>query len=227
MRVRGRQVTVNTPSYSKEVLPGFVVFEGLDGAGSSTQAALLQRGLEAQGRRVALQGEPTPGPIGTLIRQIMRGRLTSCGDRGGTERQLAYLFAADRHDHLYNATDGVLHLLGAGFLVISTRYFFSSYAYNASTPERFDLVDRLNRDFPLPELVVYLTCPLEVSLARLDQRDLREFYEREEEQRRVREAYEQILAPLGGRVLRFESDGDPERTAGEILAAVGDRLPPP
>lgn len=227
MRVRGRQVTVNTPSYSKEVLPGFIVFEGLDGAGSSTQAGLLQRNLEERGRRVVLQGEPTAGPIGNLIRQVMRGRLLVSADRGETERQLAYLFAADRHDHLYNATDGVLHLLGAGFLVISTRYFFSSHAYNASTPDRFDLVDRLNRDFPLPELVVYLTCPLELSLARLDQRDLKEFYERRDEQTRVREAYEAVLAPLGGRVLRFESDGDPERTAGEILAAVGDRLPPP
>ncbi|MCC5876422.1 MAG: dTMP kinase [Candidatus Sumerlaeia bacterium] len=215
---------MDAPQFSSEILPGFIVFEGLDGAGSSTQAANLHRRLETAGRRSILTSEPTPGPIGTLIKQIMRGRLVSCSTRDETERQLAYLFAADRHDHLYNDIDGVRKLLSDDFLVISTRYHFSSFAYNASNPSAFDLVERLNRDFPLPELVVYLTCPLEVSLARLDKRDVREFYEKEEEQRRVREAYERVLAPLGDRVLRFESTGDPEEVASLIQATVLGRL---
>lgn len=215
---------MKAPQFSQEVLAGFIVFEGLDGAGSSTQAAILKNRLEDAGRRVLLSSEPTPGPVGTLIKQMMRGRLAGCPTREETERQLAYLFAADRHDHLYNRVDGVRGRLDDGYLLISTRYHFSSFAYNASNEKAWDLVERLNRDFPLPELVVYLTCPLEVSLARLDRRDLLEFYEQEEEQRRVRDAYEAVLAPLGDRVLRFESTGDPMEVADAIEASVLSRI---
>jgi dTMP kinase len=214
------------PVYSPVVIPRFVVFEGVDAAGSTTQARLLVEGLCARGHRAVLQSEPTDAPIGRILRDVMRGHIIAADNRADTERQLAYLFAADRHWHLYNPRDGILRLTAAGTIVVSTRYHFSSFAYNARNAEGFDLVQRLNRDFPLPEVVCYMTCPIEVSLARLSQRAELEFYELEDEQRRVREAYRRVFSPIADRVLEFESAGSPEETAAAVIAAVLPRLTP-
>ncbi|MBI1289636.1 dTMP kinase [bacterium] len=209
---------------ARPVLRGFIAIEGLDGAGTSTQSGMLEAGLAAAGLSPVLSMEPTSGPIGTLIKQIMRGRLKSAETREETETQLAYLFAADRFDHLYNEVDGVRASIQRGRVAISTRYFFSSYVYNGRTPEKLDLVDRLNRDFPVPELTIYLHVPLEVSLARLANRDVREFYEQEAELKRVGEAYATLLRTLGDRLLTFESTGDPRELSSRIVKAVLERL---
>jgi dTMP kinase len=209
---------------ARQILKGFIVIEGLDGAGTSTQSVLLEAGLAAAGRPSVLSMEPTPGPVGTLIKQIMRGRLKSTASREETEIQLAYLFAADRFDHLYNEVDGVRASIERGRLAISTRYFFSSYVYNGRTQEKLGLVDRLNKDFPVPELTIYLRVPLDVSLARLANRDVREFYEQEAELLRVSEGYDRLLESLGDRLLVFESIGDPKELSHRIVAAVLERL---
>lgn len=208
----------------RAVMEKFVVVEGLDGAGTTTQSALLESGLNARGIPAVLSMEPTAGPIGVLIKQIMRGRLRSTATREETESQLAYLFAADRFDHLYNDVDGVRASIERGRVAISTRYFFSSYVYNGRTPEKLDLVDRLNRDFPIPAVTVFLRVPLEVSLERLAHRDVREFYEQEAELRRVSEAYERIVEALGDRALVFESLGDAREVSSRIVEAVAARL---
>lgn len=210
--------------YSAETLKNFIAVEGLDGAGTSTQSQLLEKSLSRAGRKAALSMEPTAGPIGCLIKQIMRGRLKSAATREKTEKQLAHLFAADRFDHLYNETDGILSQIEKGYTAISTRYFFSSYAYNARTEEDLQFIQRLNGDFPLPEVVVYLTVPLATALERLERRDVREFYEQEEELLRVKKNYDRIFEPIRSRVVEFESTGNVEELAGRIAEAVMERL---
>lgn len=215
---------VMKPSYSEFIMPRFIAVEGLDGAGTSTQSHQLAANLEAKGWCVHVHAEPTAGPAGLVIRDILSGKLTRCEDRGRTDQLLAHLFAADRFDHLYNDKDGVAKLTGDGAVVMTTRYFFSSYAYNARTQEDFDLVDRLNRHFPLPELVIFLHVPVEVSLERLAQRAAREHYENEAELRRVAANFERILEPLGDRVLRFDCTQSVEETASEISGKVLQRI---
>jgi len=211
---------LRAPRYSPETLPGFIVVEGLDGAGTSTQSELLRKRLRREGYNAELSAEPTNGPVGTLVRQIMRGRLNISADRLVTERQLAYLFAADRHDHLYNDVDGIAGLSARGIVAISTRYFFSSYAYNGRTMQAFDLVERLNADFPLPQAVVYLRVPVEVSLARLNKRDVREFYEHEDELRRVDAAFGSLFGAIRDRVVEVESVGDATEVSDRIAEGV-------
>ena len=106
---------------------------------------------------------------------------------------MAYLFAADRHDHLYNDIDGVFKLIASGFQVIVPRYYFSSLAYNSSTPEQFDFVSKLNEKFPNPDLLIYLDVPIKTSLDRLQERSLKEVYENEAKLTQVKEKYQQIL----------------------------------
>lgn len=103
----------------------FLVFEGLDGSGKTTQMARLQQRLAGMGVPVDTTCEPTDGPVGGLIRQILEGR------KSIDPRTLAALFAADRTDHLVTPETGVAALVKKGRTVLCDRYYFSSYAYHA------------------------------------------------------------------------------------------------
>jgi dTMP kinase len=103
----------------------FLVFEGLDGSGKTTQMARLQQRLARMGVPVNTTCEPTDGPVGGLIRQILEGR------KSIDPRTLAALFAADRTDHLVTPETGVAALVKKGRTVLCDRYYFSSYAYHA------------------------------------------------------------------------------------------------
>jgi dTMP kinase len=171
----------------------FIVLEGIDGSGTSTQAELLKKYFIAQGEQAIISPEPSAGPIGNLIRDTLKQRIFFTSDRKLFDEQMAYLFAADRHDHLYNEIDGVFKLISQGFYVISTRYYFSSLAYNCHTPEQFEFVSRLNQNFPNPDLVIYLDLPIEVSLERLQERSLREVYETKAKLTQVRANYQRLF----------------------------------
>ena len=56
-----------------------IVMEGIDGAGTTTQAEVLSAELRREGRQVLTTGEPSDGPIGTLIRQALTGKLIPPG----------------------------------------------------------------------------------------------------------------------------------------------------
>ncbi len=208
------------PSYSGGTLPRFVAVEGPDGSGTSTQTRLLAEALRHRGIGCHVSLEPTGGPVGQLIKRILRGEEPGCIGFRETERLLAHLFAADRQYHLYHRDEGLAKLTSEGNVVLSTRYFFSSYAYNARTEEQFELIDRLNRDFPLPEAVVYLSCPVEELLRRLNSRPHLELYEKREELSRVMEAYDRILEPIAGRVVRADSSLPRGEVHEQVLAGV-------
>ena len=119
-----------------------------------------------------------------------------------------YLFAADRHDHLYNDVDGVFKLIKNNNHVISTRYYFSSLAYNCDTPEQFDFIKKLNDRFPNPDLTVYIDLPIEVSLARLQERSVQEIYETKAKLSQVRKQYRQIFKRYRGKALVIDGTED-------------------
>ena len=180
----------------------FIVFEGVDGSGSSTQALLLKDYVLARGCRTVLSPEPSNGPIGNLIRQIMKKRVILTRDSQRFDEQMAYLFAADRHDHLYNDIDGVFKLVNDGYHVITTRYYFSSLAYNCRSRDDWEFISSLNQKFPNPDLVIYIDIPLEVSLQRLSDRSLKEVYENKDKLTQVRQNYQNIFAKYKGLFLQ-------------------------
>lgn len=103
----------------------FIAFEGIDGSGKSTQIRLLSDRLRELGISFYATMEPTDSPIGSLIHQIMTGRMKA------HPKVIAALFVADRLDHLLNEVDGVAHKIEEGTAVIMDRYYFSSYAYQS------------------------------------------------------------------------------------------------
>lgn len=103
----------------------FIAFEGIDGSGKSTQISLLANRLNKEGIYCYTTMEPTNSPIGSLIHQIMTGRVKT------DNRVIAGLFVADRLDHLLNEVDGIVAKINEGTAVITDRYYFSSYAYHS------------------------------------------------------------------------------------------------
>ena len=198
----------------------FIVFEGIDSSGKTTQAELLKNYFIAEKQQAVISPEPSSGIIGNLIRQALKQRIVFSKDRHLFDEQMAYLFAADRHDHLYNDVDGVFKLIRDNYHVISTRYYFSSLAYNGDSVEQFNLVKKLNDRFPNPDLTIYIDLPVEISLARLQQRGLREVYETEVKLTKVRERYRQIFAEYQGQLLKIEGTQEPEQIHQQIVKRI-------
>jgi dTMP kinase len=198
----------------------FLVLEGLDGAGTTTQSRLLARSLRGAGRRVHLTAEPSGGPAGALIRQVLTGRIAGAGRDGFDPRALALLFAADRLDH-YAAEVGPR--LAAGEDVVSDRYTLSSLAYQSVSTGDGPWVEALNAPAPSADLVLFLEVRPEVALRRrLAETSRRELFEVPAFQRKVARAYRRRLEELrrrGQRVLVLDGERPVEEVAAAALAA--------
>ena len=181
------------------VRQGFIVFEGIDGAGTTTQSRLLHERLLSAGCASVLTSEPTTRAVGLVIRRVLAGEIPAAPET------VAYLFAADRSDHL-SAPDGMLAHLAAGELVVCDRYKYSSLAYQTVEADP-DLVADLNSRFPDPRIVFFLDLATDAAEARLSGRPSREIYERLEFQEQVRSRYlsvfEQVPAEVG--VVRLDA----------------------
>lgn len=165
------------------VLKNFIVFEGIDGAGTSTQ---IKRLVNSAPEKYIATAEPTGGATGKFLRKML------AGDFKVDEKTNAYLFAADRCEHIFGK-GGVQELCEAGKIVVSDRYFFSSLAYQ-SVSCGLELPMLLNSPFPLPEYLFFFDINPEVSLARVNARnEKKEIYENLEAQKKIAELYEKVI----------------------------------
>jgi dTMP kinase len=192
----------------------FITIEGLDGSGGTTQVERLRAAFCARepGREVVCTREPSPGPVGKLLRQAL-------ADTNIGEGVLPYLFAADRRDHLDRV---VLPSLARGAVVISDRYALSSLAYQ-SLAMGLDKVLALNADFRVPDLTVMLDLPpahcLERIAARGGERDRFESLARLQEIAAAYDAAVEAVRARGWRVVRVEARGTPEEVAARVAEA--------
>lgn len=184
----------------QEVLDRFIVIEGLDGAGTTTQMKAVAEAFDQAGIHCHATFEPTSSALGNLVRSVLRKDVVT------TPLALAMLFAADREDHLYHPLNGIVEKMGKGTVVISDRYLFSSLAYQ-SVECGYERVSALN-DFPIPRFVIYLDTPVEDCLARIESRSNgRELFEKQEFLAKVRDNYELIFAELPDSVVFLRIDG--------------------
>ena len=199
----------------------FFALEGIDGSGKSTQLPLLARRLEALGRPCVQTREPTGGPMGTLLRQVLTGQV-DCDSR-----VVAPLFVADRLDHLLRKGDGLLALVEGGTDVLCDRYYFSSYAYQ-SVDLPLEWVIGANRpcaDLLRPDATLFLDVAPELALERIARgRDHTELFETRERLTRTREQYFRAFEAEKDRERIFILPGDlpPE----ELSRAIWDRVAP-
>ena len=165
---------------------GFIAFEGIDGSGKSTQSALLIQRLRREGIPCYATMEPTDSPIGSLIRQIMTGRIKT------DNKVIAALFAADRLDHLLNEVDGIAAKIDEGTTVVTDRYYFSSYAYN-SVHMPMEWVIKANEQSSAilrPSVTVFIDVEPDTALERIAKNRFRqELFEKKSMLVKVRENY--------------------------------------
>ncbi len=182
------------------VLEHFIVFEGLDGAGTTTQMQLLAEACDQRSIPCHATFEPTDKPIGRIVRSALRKEIVI------TPLALAMLYAADREDHLHNPVYGLVGDLQAGKLVISDRYLYSSLAYQ-SVETDFETIERLNQ-FPSPEYIFFIDTPVDECLRRIKGRgNAEELFERHEFLEKVKQNYERIFSSLPQEVKLIRIDG--------------------
>jgi dTMP kinase len=194
----------------------FVVLEGLDGAGTTTQASLLAAGLRKAGWRVVLTREPSTGPVGLLLREALGARRQK---RALSDAALALLFAADRLDHLASTVEPGL---ASGAVVISDRYVLSSFAYQGRVLNP-RWVEALNAHAPAPDLTLFLDVRPRTAAGRRRLRGgPKERFDAARTQAEVARAYDAVVTrhARGHHVRRLDGEQDVPAVARQVRAAV-------
>lgn len=203
----------------------FFALEGIDGSGKSTQLRLLARRLEEAGFPCLTTCEPTDGPIGKLLRQVLTGQVRC------DSRVVAPLFAADRLDHLLHEKKGLCKAVAAGMTVLTDRYYFSSYAYQ-SVDLPLEWVIEANRpcaDLLRPTATLFIDVSPELALERIAQnRESTELFETKDRLTRTREQYFRAfkLEKDREKVVIIPGDRPVDDIAEDIWRAVSTLLPP-
>ena len=171
----------------------FIVFEGIDGCGKTTQISLLKKRIEQNGSRCFETKEPSDGPVGSMIRQCLTGRIKV------DESTLAALFAADRLDHINNTTDGLSLNINNGINVISDRFILSTYAYQ-SVRVPLDWVMNMNSlaaSLLKPDYHIFIDVEPDITLERMSKgRFHTELFENKKRLTEVRNRYFELIDKL-------------------------------
>lgn len=197
----------------------FFAFEGIDGSGKSSQMTLLRKRMEAEGKECYITREPTEGEVGKLIRSVLAGQ------KSVDYRVLAPLFVADRLDHLLKEDNGVLSLLEQGKVVLTDRYYFSSYAYHSVDMDMEEVIslNKMAADLLRPTATIFIDVPPSVALSRLEYRG--EALEIFETRSRLEETYENYMTAFrrlstDEQVLIIDGTGSREEVAELVYYAV-------
>ena len=159
----------------------FIVFEGTDGSGSTTQAESLFKHLKDKNKKVYLTSEPTNFAIGGLIQNQLSG------DWKTSPECLQLLFTADRAFHLEKE---IIPLLKKGITVICTRYILSTLAYGNLDIKDSNWLTEINKNFIWPSYTFFLKVPAKVCIKRIEkERFHKELFEKEKKLEKVSRNY--------------------------------------
>lgn len=207
----------------------FITFEGGEGTGKSTQAAMLAGHLESYGLAVALTREPGGSPGAEIIRHVL---LTGAAKPLGADVE-AMLFAAARDDHVQCT---ILPALQSGKWVVCDRFADSTRVYQGTLGQvdqkLINVLERVSVGELSPDLTVILDLPVQVGLERAKLRrgnaeadrfegEGAEFHEK------LREAYLAIAAREPDRCVVIDASAAKDVVADAIWQAVQSRLRPP
>ncbi len=200
----------------------FIVIEGLDGTGKTTQIKKLAEYLESAGEKVHITCEPTETESGKLIRRVLSGEIKS------SPWATAALFLADRINHNTDKENGIKKYLAEGCTVISDRYYYSTFAYQGCET---DLEWAMDIHYGCPELtrpdiVVFLTMPVKKCLERIRANrpeSAIEIYENEASLTKTSEQFDKVFDMIKDRenIVYVDASGTVEEVARAIQNAVG------
>lgn len=174
------------------IVKNFIVIEGLDGSGTTTQLNLLQKKFINS----FCTFEPTNSEIGKLIRRALVKEINI------EPYSLALLFSSDRFNHLYEKENGIIDRAKTN-LVISDRYIYSSLAYQGSICD-YEEIRKIN-DYPEPELIIYIDTPVDNCLSRIDSRGMeKQIFERRDFLNMIRDNYEKAFKDSKSKLIRID-----------------------
>lgn len=197
-----------------------IVLEGLDGAGTTTQAKRLVEHIRANGGRAHGTREPTDGPIGRLIRELLLGH-HPIAEQQIAQSTFGLLFAADRMDHLQREVEPQL---AAGVTVVSDRWYHSSLAYQGTGADR-DWIAMLNSRARRPDLTIFLEVRPEVAAKRrVAAGRVHELFDDVRLQEEVATGYRATISELaaaGERIEIIDGEASPDAVFAAIAALAG------
>lgn len=200
----------------------FIVFEGIDGAGKSTQIELLRKKLVSEGRKVYITAEPTESVTGGILRDALSGNYA----RSASE--LAAMFLSDRVFHNVNSKTGINQALEKGFDVISDRYYYSSFAYQGLDSDINWVMDmNLNcPDIRRPDLCVFLDLDANSSKSRIDSnRATVEIFEQSALLDKIRNKFFDVFKRLDGENIQIVDASGTVSEVADKIAEIIDKLP--
>jgi len=166
----------------------FIVVEGIDGSGSTTQALKMHQFLQSHQLKSHLTKEPTNYLIGGLIRSWLTG------DWSSSPMCFQLLFTADRAHHLEKE---IIPMLEQGINVISDRYYYSTVAYGSIDIPDKEWLHEINKHFIKPDLVIYLRVTVREAMERMAaSRNSFELFEKEQQLTEVIKHYEEFAGDL-------------------------------
>lgn len=178
----------------------FIVFEGIDGCGKSTQAKLLADWLRANSIKVLLTAEPTKGEIGLFLRKILSGKTIV------DPKTLALLFTADRYEHIKSEIEPAIK---RNVTVISERYYHSTICYQASQGVPWNWLVDINKFVKKPDYTLLLDLPPKEAIKR---KVAREIFEEENFLEKVRDNY----LKLDRGVIKIDGGQKPDKIFNDI-----------
>lgn len=208
--------------FKKNLYPGkFIVFEGIDGSGKTTQAKVLKEELEEKGHKVFTTKNPTDHVIGKFIRTVLSGKEKI------PPQAIQYLFNADR---VVQQEDIIEHLK-KGEIVISDRYCWSSVAYGMADigeePQRllvaYSILSFYHR-FLLPDLTVFLDTKTNIAIKRLGAKPDHEIYENTEFLSKAQNTYKALLDLFPKDIFVIDSNQDFDLVSKAVLEKANEIL---
>jgi dTMP kinase len=213
-----------SPSVYRRAAGRFIVLEGIDGSGTTTQGQLLVAAFERAGLRAHFTHEPSGLPLGQLLRRFLTGADLERPDWDG----MALLFAADRLQHVSHE---IGPLLAQGVTVVCDRYDLSSLAYQSATAPDGSAVlpwlRAINQRARRPDVTLVFDVDPTVAEARRSQRGGQaELFERRELQRRLAEIYIDAarLVP-GDALVHLDAGGTLDDVEANVLRALEQAFP--
>ena len=184
---------------------------------------MLKDRLQGGGAACYLTAEPTELPTGKFLRSILQKKTEA------DPRTVAALFAADRIEHIFHPGEGLLRKLEEGYHVISSRYYFSSLAYQSefAGPGWVASLNMMAKRTLPADITIFLDLDPEISMQRIAARgEARELFETREKLTHVREAFHLAFEHFGEgeNIHVIDASGDPLEIADAIWAVVEEAL---
>lgn len=192
----------------------FIVLEGIDASGKTTQARMLRKRLAKAGLSPLLTAEPSEGPVGKCIRNILRK------EKQVPHNSLTLLFTSDRFQHVETVIKPALQ---QGKFVICDRYLYSTLAYQGGMGIPESYIRELNKFAIKPDLAFFLDVEPELAAQRLARsRQKPQLTDGKEIEEKAFEKYKELVRR--GELIEIDGHRDKRAISDDIWRVVSDKL---